>query len=78
MKKNIIVGVGNMLFKDEGIGIYASEYIRQNYEFDDENLEIIDGGTLGFKLMAYFQEYDNVIILDTVSIEDTAGSIYRL
>ncbi|WP_407921071.1 HyaD/HybD family hydrogenase maturation endopeptidase [Aliarcobacter butzleri] len=77
-EKNIIVGVGNMLFKDEGIGIYASEYIRQNYEFDDENLEIIDGGTLGFKLMAYFQEYDNVIILDTVSIEDTAGSIYRL
>ncbi|MFX4282803.1 hydrogenase maturation protease, partial [Aliarcobacter butzleri] len=78
MKKNIIVVVGNMLFKDEGIGIYASEYIRQNYEFDDKNIEIIDGGTLGIKLMAYFQEYDNVIILDTVSIEDTAGSIYRL
>ena len=55
MKKNIIVGVGNMLFKDEGIGIYASEYIRQNYEFDDENLEIIDGGTLGFKLMVGFR-----------------------
>ncbi|MFW3398422.1 hydrogenase maturation protease, partial [Aliarcobacter butzleri] len=59
-------------------GTYASEYISQNYEFADENLEIIDGGTLGLKLMAYFQEYDNVIILDTVSIEDTAGSIYRL
>ena len=78
MKKNIVIGVGNMLFKDEGIGIYASEYIKQNYEFDDETLEIIDGGTLGFKLMAYFQEYDNVIILDTVSIEDEIGGIYRL
>ncbi|MGE4462687.1 MAG: hydrogenase maturation protease [Arcobacter sp.] len=78
MKKNIVIGVGNMLFKDEGIGIYASEYIKQNYKFDDEDLEIIDGGTLGFKLMAYFQEYDNVIILDTVSIEDTVGGIYRL
>ncbi len=78
MKKNIVVGVGNMLFKDEGIGIYASEYIKQNYEFDDKDLEIIDGGTLGFKLMAYFQEYDNVIILDTVSIEDEVGGIYRL
>ena len=77
-KKNIVIGVGNMLFKDEGIGIYASEYIKQNYEFDDERLEIIDGGTLGFKLMAYFQEYDNVIILDTVSIEDEVGGIYRL
>ncbi|RWS46656.1 Ni/Fe hydrogenase [Arcobacter suis] len=77
-KKNIVIGVGNMLFKDEGIGIYASEYIKQNYEFDDKELEIIDGGTLGFKLMAYFQEYDNVIILDTVSIEDIVGGIYRL
>lgn len=77
-KRNIVIGVGNMLFKDEGIGIYASEYIKQNYEFDDEELEIIDGGTLGFKLMTYFQEYDNVIILDTVSIEDKVGDIYRL
>lgn len=76
MKDTIIIGVGNMLFKDEGIGIYASEYIKQNYEFSD-NLEIIDGGTLGFKLMAYFQEYKNVIILDTVSINDEAGSIFR-
>ena len=78
MSRSIVIGVGNMLFKDEGIGIYASEYIRQNYEFDDETLEIIDGGTLGFKLMTYFQDYDNVIILDTVSIEDEVGGIYRL
>jgi hydrogenase maturation protease len=77
-KRNIVIGVGNMLFKDEGIGIYASEYIKQNYEFDDKELEVIDGGTLGFKLMTYFQEYDNVIILDTVSIEDKVGDIYRL
>ncbi len=77
MSETIIIGVGNMLFKDEGIGIYASEYLKQNYEFSSD-LEIIDGGTLGFKLMAYFQEYKNVIILDTVSIEDETGSIFRL
>ncbi|AXX92064.1 Ni/Fe hydrogenase [Malaciobacter molluscorum LMG 25693] len=75
--KNIIIGVGNLLFKDEGVGIYAAKYLEKNYDFDD-SLEIIDGGTLGFKLMSYFQEYDNVIILDTVSIEDEAGSIFRL
>lgn len=76
-KKNIVIGVGNMLFKDEGIGIYASEYLSQNYEFEGD-LEVIDGGTLGFKLMSYFQEYENVIILDTVSIEDNPGEIFRL
>ncbi|WP_419774841.1 HyaD/HybD family hydrogenase maturation endopeptidase [Halarcobacter sp.] len=75
--RNIVVGVGNVLFKDEGVGIYASKFLQQNYKFDD-SLEIIDGGTLGFKLMTYFQEYDNVIILDTVSVEDEPGSIYRL
>jgi hydrogenase maturation protease len=75
--KNIVVGVGNLLFKDEGVGIYASKYLEENYSFDSD-LEIIEGGTLGFKLMAYFQEYDNVIILDTVSIEDKAGEIFRL
>lgn len=75
--KNIVIGVGNLLFKDEGIGIYAAKYIEENYDFEP-SIEIIDGGTLGFKLMSYFQEYDNVIILDTVSIEDTPGEIYRL
>jgi hydrogenase maturation protease len=75
--KNIVIGVGNLLFKDEGIGIYAAKYVEENYDFEP-SLEIIDGGTLGFKLMSYFQEYDNVIILDTVSIEDTPGEIYRL
>lgn len=75
--KNIVIGVGNLLFKDEGVGIYASKYIEENYKFEG-NLEIIDGGTLGFKLMSYFQDYDNVIILDTVSIEDKVGGIYRL
>lgn len=77
MSKDIVIGVGNMLFKDEGIGIYASEYIKQNYSFDKQ-MDIIDGGTLGFKLMAYLQDYDNVIILDTVSINDEVGSIFRL
>lgn len=75
--KNIVIGVGNVLFKDEGVGIYASRLLENNYEFDG-NLEIMDGGTLGFKLMTFFQEYDNVIILDTVSIEDNAGEIFRL
>lgn len=75
--KNIVIGVGNLLFKDEGVGILAAKYLEENYEFEGD-IEIIDGGTLGFKLMTYFQEYDNVIILDTVSIEDKAGDIFRL
>lgn len=77
MKKIVVVGVGNILFMDEGIGIYAAQYLEKNFDCP-QNIEIIDGGTLGFKLMSYYQDYDKVIILDTVSIADEAGSIYNL
>jgi hydrogenase maturation protease len=73
----VVIGIGNILFRDEGIGIYASKYLEHNYSYSDE-LTVIDGGTLGFKLMTYYQSYDKVIILDTVSIKDSAGSIYNL
>lgn len=75
--KTAIIGIGNILFKDEGLGVYAAKYLAANYRFD-ESVEIIDGGTLGFKLMRYYQEFDKVLILDTLSIEDAPGSVYNI
>ncbi|WOE70363.1 HyaD/HybD family hydrogenase maturation endopeptidase [Hydrogenimonas thermophila] len=76
-RKIVVIGIGNILFKDEGVGIYAAKYLKENYDFSTA-VDIIDGGTLGFKLMTYYQSYDKVIILDTVSIKDEAGSVYNL
>jgi len=39
---------------------------------------IVDGGVLGFGLMPYYQEYDRVLILDTITMQDEIGSIYNL
>ena len=75
--KIAVIGVGNILFMDEGVGVYASRMLKENYLFEPE-VEIVDGGTLGFKLMDYFEEYDRVVILDTVSIDDRPGSVYDL
>lgn len=77
MKSVVVVGIGNILFKDEGVGVYAGRYLEENYRFEPP-IDIIDGGTLGFKLMTYYQSYDKVLILDTVSIEDAPGSVYHL
>jgi hydrogenase maturation protease len=77
VKSIVIVGIGNILFQDEGIGCYAGKYLETNYEFS-QPVDVIDGGTLGFKLMTYYQSYDKVLILDTVSIEDAPGSVYNL
>lgn len=72
-----VIGVGNILFMDDGIGVYAAKYLETNYGFEPP-IDIIDGGTLGFNLMQYFTHYDHVILLDTLSIDEEAGSIYHL
>ena len=77
MDKNIIIGVGNLLFCDDGIGVIAASFLQQNYSFSPE-LEILDGGTLGFNLIDYFVNYDNVFIIDTISTNDEVGSIYKI
>ncbi|RUM59619.1 MAG: Ni/Fe hydrogenase [Persephonella sp.] len=77
MKKIGVVGIGNILFKDEGIGVFIVKYLQENYRFSP-NVDLIDAGTLGFRLMEYLEDYDHIILVDTISIKDKAGSVYRL
>lgn len=72
-----IVGAGTIIFQDEGVGVYASKYLEENYTFDAD-VTLVDGGVLGFQLMTYYQDYDKVIILDTITMDDQSGSIYNL
>ena len=75
--KTAIVGAGTIIFQDEGVGVYASKYLEQNYNFKDD-VTLVDGGVLGFQLMTYYQDYDKVLILDTITMDDEVGSIYNL
>jgi hydrogenase maturation protease len=75
--KIAVVGIGNILFTDEGVGVYAGKFLEENYDFEPA-VDIVDGGTLGFKLMSYYQTYDKVVILDTISIEDAPGTVYNV
>jgi len=73
--KIAIIGVGNILFCDDGIGVVTTEILKQCYRFSLP-IDIIDGGTLGIGIINYFSSYDEIIILDTISLDDTVGSIY--
>lgn len=74
--KLALIGSGNAFFKDEGIGLYAAKYLKENYTFEPD-IEFVDGGTLGFMLMPLLQEFDKVIIVNTAS-DDTkeVGDIF--
>ncbi|MCB4763486.1 MAG: HyaD/HybD family hydrogenase maturation endopeptidase [Sulfurovum sp.] len=74
VKKIALIGIGNIMFHDEGMGAYLVKYIEENYEIPD-NLTIVEGGTLGFTLMTYYQEYDKIIVVGTSSKEGEVGTI---
>jgi len=72
-----LLGIGNILQKDDGIGVYASTYLKTNYIFSKE-LEIIDGGVEGINLFSIFEQSSDILILDTINIEDTPSAIYLI
>lgn len=77
MQKILILGVGNILFRDEGIGVRALEWLRGNARFP-ENVTLLDGGTLGVGLMDALLGCDRAYVLDAVLGGGEPGSIYRL
>jgi hydrogenase maturation protease len=73
--KVALIGVGNIMFCDEGVGHYLVEFIKSNYD-PHPKLTLVDGGVLGFTLMTYFQTYPKVVLVSTSSKKDRAGSIF--
>ncbi len=71
----VILGIGNVLQKDDGFGVYAAMYLNENYLFP-KDINIINGGVEGINLLNVFIENDKVLILDTIGLEDTPGSLY--
>ena len=76
--KILILGIGNLLFGDEGIGVHFIKYIGEKYHFEGEHqIDIVDGGTLAQRLIPIIVEYDKVIIIDTINARGVkAGEVY--
>ena len=72
-----VVGVGNVLYRDEGVGVYAANYLQQAYRFTPE-IEVADGALLGFALMDFFEGDSTVIVLDALLADRDPGAVYRL
>ena len=73
-----ILGIGNVLMGDDGLGPYAVEILRSRYDFPD-HVELVDGGTPGLDFLPYISHARSVIVVDTVSSKGTPGTlkIYR-
>ncbi|MDI6891820.1 MAG: HyaD/HybD family hydrogenase maturation endopeptidase [Actinomycetota bacterium] len=74
-RKIVVLGAGNILLRDEGIGVHV---IREMEKMDlPPNVELLDGGTLGIDILNLIEGADKLIIVDAVKTEAETGAIFR-
>lgn len=73
-KNTLILGVGNTLLSDEGVGIHMLDYLRGHFP-DLKNITYLDGGTLSFTLAAWLEKVDNLIVVDAAELHAAPGTV---
>ena len=71
--KIVVIGIGNLLLMDEGVGVHTINEL-ERYDLPN-NVEIYDGGTGGFKLIDLMHNTKKVIFIDAVDIDKAPGTI---
>jgi hydrogenase maturation protease len=71
--KILVLGIGNTLLSDEGVGIHVLHALSAGEPLPDE-VELLDGGTLSFTLAGPIQDADALIVVDAANINAVPGS----
>lgn len=73
MEKTLILGVGNLLLKDEGVGIHVIQALEK--ENLPPHVHLMDGGTGGLHLLSWLQGYERLIMIDATLDYNPPGTI---
>lgn len=77
MMNTLVLGVGNLLLTDDGVGIHAIQKLQANYTLPEE-VQVVDGGTCGLDLLQFLEGVDHLVIVDAARMGKPPGSIVRL
>ena len=75
----LVLGIGNVMFADEGIGVHFVNLMAKNYKFTSSKneLTLMDGGTLALALTHIISEFDYLIVVDCISANGASvGDVY--
>ncbi len=72
-KRILILGIGNYLMGDEGVGVHVANRLQQ--QGLPYGVDVVDGGTGGFHLLGYFEGYETVILVDATLDNNPLGTI---
>ncbi|MBI3596462.1 MAG: HyaD/HybD family hydrogenase maturation endopeptidase [Nitrospirae bacterium] len=73
----VVLGVGNTLMQDDGIGVWAVRTLAETYDLP-ARVRLIDGGVAGLRCLSEFEGAEHLLIIDAVSGQQPPGTIYHL
>lgn len=73
----VVLGVGNLLMGDEGVGVHTLARLEQRYDFP-QNVHCVDGGTSTHELLGDLENLDHLIVIDAVSAGLAPAGLLRL
>ncbi|MBN1442418.1 MAG: HyaD/HybD family hydrogenase maturation endopeptidase [Planctomycetes bacterium] len=74
--RKLILGIGNILLRDEGVGVRVIEALRRRSPVPD--VELVDGGTAGFDLVDAIAGREKIVVVDAMDMDEEPGSVRRL
>jgi hydrogenase maturation protease len=77
MPKTLILGVGNLLLSDDGVGIRVIQKL-ETLPGLPEDVQLLDGGTCGLDLLQYLEGVENLVVVDAADFGELPGSIHRI
>ena len=75
--QTLVLGVGNTLMSDEGVGVHVIERLLAGFVIPEE-VQVLDGGVLGMDLLYYLEDIENLLLVDAVETRKEPGTIIRL
>ena len=75
-RKTVVLGLGNILLGDEGVGVRVVEELERSGGIP--GVELVDGGTAGFRLLPFFDAARLVIVVDAAADGRPPGTVTRL
>ncbi len=75
-KQITVLGIGNILLRDEGFGVRAVETLLDRYRFPAA-VQVLDGGTLGMDLLRFLTGTKRLVVVDAIAGGGPPGTFYR-
>jgi hydrogenase maturation protease len=77
MGKTLVLGAGNLLLADDGLGIHTIRRLQEVAQLPEE-VQVLDGGTLGLGLLHYLEGVSHLLIVDSLETGQPPGTVKRL